>query len=96
MEILLIEPYHTGSHAAWADGLVRHSRHTVRVLVAARLLLEMADVGGAVALARLFRAGDYRPDLILATDMLDCPPSWPSRAVGRGAFPPRCTSTKTS
>ena len=28
-------------------------------------------LGGAVARTRLFRVGDYHPDLIVATDMLD-------------------------
>jgi glycosyltransferase involved in cell wall biosynthesis len=71
MKILLVEPYYSGSHAAWAEGYARHSRHTVRVLALPGCFWKWRMWGGAVALARLFRSGDYHPDLILATDMLD-------------------------
>ena len=32
MRILLIEPYCGGSHKAWAEGYVAHSRHDVALL----------------------------------------------------------------
>jgi hypothetical protein len=32
MRILLIEPYFGGSHKAWAQGYVTHSRHDVTLL----------------------------------------------------------------
>ena len=31
MHVWLLEPYYTGSHAAWADGYVRYSRHAIRL-----------------------------------------------------------------
>jgi glycosyltransferase involved in cell wall biosynthesis len=71
MEILLIEPYYTGSHQAWVDGYARHSHHVVRTLTLPGRFWKWRMHGGAVTLARCFREGDYHPDLILATDMLD-------------------------
>ena len=32
MKICLIEPFHTGSHAAWAEEYARYSRHDVTLL----------------------------------------------------------------
>lgn len=71
MEILLIEPYFAGSHQDWVEGYARHSRHSVRVLALPGRFWKWRMHGGAVTLARRFREEDYRPDLILATDMLD-------------------------
>lgn len=74
MHILWLDPFHAGSHAAVARGYARRSRHTVT-------LLTLPEDGGwrwrmrgaAVTLARMLRErGDLgRPDLIVATDMLD-------------------------
>jgi glycosyltransferase involved in cell wall biosynthesis len=71
MNILLIEPYWTGSHAQWAEGFAKHSRHDVRFLNLKGQFWKWRMHGGAVTLARKFNAMDWRPDLILATDMLD-------------------------
>jgi glycosyltransferase involved in cell wall biosynthesis len=73
MKVVLVEPYYTGSHAAWADGLARHSRHRVRLLALAGRYWKWRMHGGSVTLAgRLLdlEAGEA-PDLIVATDMLD-------------------------
>ena len=32
MRILLVEPYYSGSHKAWADGYAQHSVHEVVVM----------------------------------------------------------------
>ena len=32
LTVWLLNPYHTGSHRAWAEGYAAHSRHDVRVL----------------------------------------------------------------
>ena len=71
MKILLLEPYYTGSHAAWADGYATHSRHQVMVLSLPGRFWKWRMHGGAVTLARRFLAMETRPDLVLATDMLD-------------------------
>ncbi|GAB4443046.1 MAG: DUF3524 domain-containing protein [Anaerolineae bacterium] len=73
MHILLLEPYLTGSHRAWAEGYAAHSRHRVRILGMPGRWWKWRMHGGAVTLARMFRAGyaDPAPDLILAADTLD-------------------------
>lgn len=71
MRILLISPYHSGSHAAWAEGFAQHSAHDVRLLTLAGRFWKWRMHGGAVTLARRFLADDFAPDLIIADDMLD-------------------------
>lgn len=74
MNILWLDPFHGGSHAAIANGYAQHSRHEVVVLplsIAGGWRWRMR--GAAVTLARHLRARpDARSfDLIVATDMLD-------------------------
>jgi glycosyltransferase involved in cell wall biosynthesis len=71
MHVLLLEPYCTGSHAAWVDGYTKHSRHRVTALTLAGHFWKWRMHGGAVTLARQFLASSLAPDRILATDMLD-------------------------
>ncbi|GMR05018.1 MAG: DUF3524 domain-containing protein [Thermodesulfobacteriota bacterium] len=71
LDVLIIEPYHTGSHAAWADGYKNNSRHNVEVLALEGRYWKWRMHGGAVTLARRFLKEGRNPDLILATDMLD-------------------------
>ncbi len=71
MRLLLIEPYDTGSHAVWLRGYQRHSAHDVRLLTLEGKFWQWRMLGGAVTLAEQFLALDERPDLIVASDMLD-------------------------
>ena len=71
MNILLVEPYFTGSHSAWAKGYVANSRHSIRILGLKGQFWKWRMHGGAVSLAKMFQASDFKPDLILASDMLD-------------------------
>ncbi len=56
MEIALLVPYCTGSHANWAGGLARFSRHTLRILSLSGFFWKWRMHGGAVMLAREFLA----------------------------------------
>jgi glycosyltransferase involved in cell wall biosynthesis len=72
MHILWLDPFHGGSHAAVADGYAARSRHRVTLLslpIDGGWRWRMR--GGAVSLARMARAANIRPDLIVASDMLD-------------------------
>jgi len=71
MKITLLEPYYTGSHASWADGLKAASSHDIEILSLKGQYWKWRMHGGAVTLARKFIESEMKPDLILATDMLD-------------------------
>lgn len=71
MKIALLEPFLTGSHASWAREYAERSRHEVSIFGLDGRYWKWRMHGGAVTLAREFLATGYRPDLLLATDMLD-------------------------
>ncbi len=71
MKICLVEPFHTGSHAAWAEEYARYSRHDVELLTLKGRHWKWRMHGGAVTLARLFMESGCEADLLLASDMLD-------------------------
>jgi glycosyltransferase involved in cell wall biosynthesis len=71
MNILLLEPYHTGSHAAWAEGYASRSSHAIALMSLAGRHWKWRMHGGAVSLAGRFLADPFAPDLIVASDMLD-------------------------
>jgi glycosyltransferase involved in cell wall biosynthesis len=71
MRICLLEPYDTGSHAAWLRGYAAHSAHEIAPLTLEGRFWRWRMQGGAVALARRYREERIRADLLLASDMLD-------------------------
>ena len=73
IRILLLEPYCGGSHRAWAEGYAAYSRHDVTLLTLPARFWKWRMQGGALTLAEQARALDSRPDLILASDMLNLP-----------------------
>jgi len=73
VKILLLEPYCGGSHRAWAEGYVAHSRHDVTLLSLPARFWKWRMQGGALTLAEQARGLASRPDLILASAMLNLP-----------------------
>ena len=71
MKILLLEPYYGGSHRQWADGLVAHSEHEIRLYTLPDSHWKWRMHGAAVSFATRFMDEDWMPDLILCSDMLD-------------------------
>jgi len=71
MRILIIEPFYTGSHKAWADGWKKHSNHQVDILSLPGRFWKWRMYGAAVTLAREYEKLENKPHLIVATDMLD-------------------------
>lgn len=71
MQISLVEPFFSGSHAQWAEGLQAHSRHEVHLQTLPGRFWKWRMYGGAVALSRRFLAEGRDYDLLLASDMLD-------------------------
>ena len=70
-EIMIVSPYHGGSHRAWAEGYQKFSQNDVALLTMPARFWKWRMHGGAVTLARRFNRDGWQPDLILATDMLD-------------------------
>ncbi|MFA6687806.1 MAG: DUF3524 domain-containing protein, partial [Desulfuromonas sp.] len=56
MNIALLEPFMTGSHAAWAQGYAAHSQHKVEIFNLEGKHWKWRMHGGAVTLARQFLA----------------------------------------
>lgn len=73
MNILLLAPYFGGSHRAWAQGYARHSRHEIKFLTMPARFWKWRMHGGAATLARQLQELEGKPDLLLATDMLNLP-----------------------
>jgi glycosyltransferase involved in cell wall biosynthesis len=74
VRILLLEPYFSGSHRQWAEGLVRHSRHDIRLITHEGQFWKWRLAGGFVTIAEALEPAieeDGRPDLLLASSMLD-------------------------
>lgn len=69
--ILIVEPFFSGSHATWAKEYKKHSSHNVDILSMKGQFWKWRMYGGAVTLAQEFLTSNYDPDTILATDMLD-------------------------
>lgn len=72
--VLLVEPYYGGSHRAWADGWVRHSRHHIELLTLPDEFWRWRLRGGAVTLAEAFEALVARagaPDAVVLSAMAD-------------------------
>ena len=83
MRLLLLDPFHAGSHAAFADGWARHSRHAFATLTLPGRHWTWRMRGAAVAFAdRLAAGAPPGPfDAVVCTDMLDL-------AAFRGLAPP--------
>lgn len=82
LRVLVLEPYHGGSHRAFLQGLRRHSRHDIHVrgLPARKWKWRMRHA--AVEFARRLSRRTAVPDVILASDFLNV-------AEFAGMLPPR-------
>lgn len=76
MNVLALEPWYGGSHRNFLDGLVLHSRHSFQPITMAARFWKWRMHGGALTMARkavqAVEAG-FKPDVILATDMVNVP-----------------------
>jgi glycosyltransferase involved in cell wall biosynthesis len=76
MKVLALEPYYGGSHKAFLNGLVEHSRHEILPITMTARFWKWRMQGGAVTLARKTLQSleeGFEPDLIFATDMVNLP-----------------------
>lgn len=76
LRVLLCEPYFTGSHRSWAEGLARYSAHDVRLVTHAGGFWKWRMQGAALTLAadivRLVSTWG-RPDVLLTSEMVHLP-----------------------
>ncbi len=68
MRITLLESYYGGSHKTWADGYQRFSQHDIELITMPAQFWKWRMQGAAITFARLL---DSRPDLIIASSMID-------------------------
>lgn len=73
MNVLLVEPFYSGSHKFFADGLKKYSSHNITLLTLEGKYWKWRMYGGATTLGHQFLEMDLAPDVILVTDMLDLP-----------------------
>ncbi len=74
MRILLVEPWETGSHLAWATGYRKASRHDVHIVGLPGELWRWRLRGGALPLAEKITAWidtHGQPDLLLVSGLVD-------------------------
>lgn len=75
MRILLLDPFHSGSHRQWSLGLQANSSHEVEIWTLPGRHWKWRMHGAAVTFAERYvksqKADLSVPDLIIATDMLD-------------------------
>lgn len=71
MNILIIEPYYTGSHKQWINGYKKYSNHKIKILSLKGQFWKWRMHGGAITLARRFNNLNWNIDIIIVSDMLD-------------------------
>jgi len=74
MNILLVEPYYSGSHRSWADGWAANSQHHIGLVTHEADFWRWRMRGGAVTLAEDALAWVQEngvPDLLMVSDMID-------------------------
>lgn len=73
MRVLLVDAFHTGSHARWSRGWQRHSHHAIELLTLPGRHWKWRMFGAAPELARRAKQLDGPFDALVVTDMLDLP-----------------------
>ena len=72
LNILIVEPFYSGSHKSWIDGYCKTSSHNIEVVSIPGRFWKWRMHGGAIKLAEEC-SGKLNPDYILTTDMLNLP-----------------------
>ncbi|MFB6257343.1 MAG: DUF3524 domain-containing protein [Flavobacteriales bacterium] len=88
LQILHVEPFYSGSHRGWAERIQAFSDHHIQTLSLEGKNWKWRMLGGAPILARRYVQEGHRPDLILASSMLDLPTFLGAIARSVGMPPP--------
>ena len=76
LNIVLIEPFFSGSHKSWAEGYQQNSQHNISIISLKGIYWKWRMHGGAITLAKMFNKHIKKhgcPNLIMVTDMLNLP-----------------------
>ena len=71
MKIVVIEPFYTGSHKKWIEGMQKHLPAEFTILSLPGRHWKWRMFGGAIPLAEQYKALNFSPDMILCSDMLN-------------------------
>ena len=74
LKVLLLEPFHSGSHQAWAEGLTKHTRHDISLISHPGSYWRWRVRGSALTMAEKAQEivnKNGKPDVVLASGMID-------------------------
>ncbi len=71
MNILLLEAYYGGSHKLWADQLKEYSKHQIQIIALPARHWKWRLEGASFEFIKILQGHKNKPDLIIATSMLD-------------------------
>ena len=71
MNIILMEPYFSGSHKRWANQLVELSNHQIQLFSLPGRFWKWRMEGSAIAFAKMINELDSNPHLFLCSSMMD-------------------------
>jgi glycosyltransferase involved in cell wall biosynthesis len=71
MDILLLNPFNSGSHKEWAQELSKRSSHNLTVWNLRGKYWKWRMHGAAVSFSKRLIQENFKPDLILCTDLMD-------------------------
>ena len=76
LKVLLLEPFNSGSHQAWAEGLIKHTRHEISLISHPGSFWRWRVRGSALTIAEETQEivnEKGKPDIVLASGMIDLP-----------------------
>ncbi|MBT8228785.1 MAG: DUF3524 domain-containing protein [Bacteroidia bacterium] len=71
LNILILEPYYTGSHKKWADDIINHSDHTIELITMPGRFWKWRMEGSAIYLSEVMSSRKELPHLVVCSSMLD-------------------------
>ncbi|HJL91991.1 MAG: DUF3524 domain-containing protein [Acidimicrobiales bacterium] len=74
LKVLLLEPFHSGSHQTWAEGLIKHTRHEISFISHPGSFWRWRVRGSALTMAEKTQEivnDKGKPDIVLASGMID-------------------------
>lgn len=71
LSLLIVEPFMRGSHALWAEGMVNRWQGKTVIHSLPGRHWKWRMYGAAITLAERYKKDEFRPDVILCSDMLD-------------------------